>query len=325
MLVPNPVSALFSALSPSMPGSGPSGVLWDLGMFLSGTSSILRGGMMTTGIPRPLYHYTLPLYGALSLVLYLLATRLVRSSRRWRIRWQEILFVLGLFVVLGGVMTVPFLLTAGRYEKIKTSLTPTPVPMIMPPPVVVEREVQVVKVIEVTATPTPLSPTGDAPVATSTPGPTPTLTEQDRAAIYAAVVRQQYTVDHTFGEPPNFPTVYLVKSTDDGIGDPDAPRAAPEALPDAVQAAIVDALGDLPTAVVWVDDRDEVPMDANSTVLDGGVVMTLGNIHSQADGSALVSASLYFAALGAGGQTYIVELVDGAWQVVGNTGVQWIS
>ncbi|MBN1583485.1 MAG: ABC transporter permease subunit [Anaerolineae bacterium] len=323
ILVPNPVSALFSAVAPSMPGSGPSGMLGELGMFFNGTSSLMRGNMITTGIPRPLYHFTLPLYGALSLLLYLLSTRLVRASHRWRVRWQEIVFVLALFALLGGVVAVPFLLTAGRYEKIRTLIAPTPAPMSVPmmAPVVVEREV--VRVVEVTPTPVPTQ--ANAPVATVTPGLTQALEPSDRAAIYTAVIRQQYTVDHTFGEPPNFPIVYLVKTTDDSIGDPDAPHAEPKTLPAEIREAVVDALADLPAPFVWVDDRDEVPMDAHSTVLDGGVVMTLGNIHQQADGRTLVSASLYFAALGAGGQTYIVEQVDGSWMVVGNTGVQWIS
>jgi hypothetical protein len=267
----------------------------------------MRGGFPTTGIPRPLYHYTLPLYGALSLLLYLLSTRLVRSSRRWRLRWKEILIALVLFLVLGGTAAVPFVLTAGRYEKITALVTPTPAPFMAPPirEVVVEREVQVVKVVEVT--------------------PTPALETTDRAAIYAAVIRQQYTVDHTFGQPPNFPVVYLVRTTDDGVGDPKAPHAEPQTLSDDLQEAILEAVGDLPAKFLWVDDRDEVPMDDHSTVRDGGVVMTVGNIHLQEDGSALVSAGLYFAALGAGGQTYIVQQVDGTWQVVGNTGVVRMS
>ena len=149
--------------------------------------------------------------------------------------------------------------------------------------------------------------------------------DTDRVAIYAAVIRQMYTVDHTFGQPPNFPFVYLVQTTDDGVGDPDAPRAEPQALPATIKEALLKELVDLPAELFWVDDRDEVPMDEHSTVMDGGVVMTLGNIHQQADGPVLVSASIYFAALGAGGQTYVVEQVDGIWTVVGNTGVQWMS
>jgi hypothetical protein len=140
------------------------------------------------------------------------------------------------------------------------------------------------------------------------------------------VVRQLYTVDHTFGgQPPNFPVVYLLRSADDSVGDPDAPRGESRALPEPVQTAIVVALKDLPAKFVWVDGRNQVPMDPNSSVADGGAIFTLGNIHPQPDGTALVSASLYYSSLGAGGRTYILKLVDGSWQIIGNTGVEWIS
>ena len=60
-------------------------------------------------------------------------------------------------------------------------------------------------------------------------------------------------------------------------------------------------------------------------VAGGGAIITLGNIHLQEDGPALVSAQLYFAMLGATGKTYTLEKVDGSWQISGDTGVQWMS
>jgi hypothetical protein len=54
-------------------------------------------------------------------------------------------------------------------------------------------------------------------------------------------------------------------------------------------------------------------------------LITLGNIHVQEDGSVHVSASLYFASLGATGKTYILKKVDGKWVVDGKTGAEWIS
>ena len=56
-----------------------------------------------------------------------------------------------------------------------------------------------------------------------------------------------------------------------------------------------------------------------------GVIFTFGNIQAQNDGSVHVSASLYFASLGAGGRTYILSKVDGVWKITGKTGVEWIS
>lgn len=323
LLVPNPVSALFSALSPAVSSGGSIGILGGLGQLLSGNIAMMTGGRLSSaGIPRPLYHYTLPLYGALSLVLYLLATRLVRPSRRWRIRWREGLLALALFLGLGVVVAVPFLLTAGRYERVSVPSVPTPV-IAQPMPVMVERSIQV---IEVEPTPTPAPPGTPTPTPDQAPDGPDALPEDEQAQIYAAVIRQLYTVDHTFDQAPNFPVVYLVRSTQDGVGDPDAPRSDSQVLPEALQGAITVSLADLPAKLVWVDDRAEVPLDDRTgAVSGGGVIVTVGNIHLDEDGRASVSASLYFANLGAGGRTYVLEQVDGTWQVTGDTGVQWIS
>lgn len=148
----------------------------------------------------------------------------------------------------------------------------------------------------------------------------------DEVAIYSAVIRRIYTQDDTFGGTLNAPTVYVVSVTDDGIGDPDAGRSEPRSISPAVQEGIVEALADLPADIIWVDDAAAVPVEAETGAVSGdGVIVTLGNIHEQEDGSALVSGSIFIASLAAGGQTYILEQVDGVWQITGTTGVQWMS
>ena len=72
--------------------------------------------------------------------------------------------------------------------------------------------------------------------------PTPTRYGDGEAAILSAVVRQLYTVDHSFGEPPNFPVVYLERASNDGVGDPDTPQAESRLLPEPVRTAVVAAL-----------------------------------------------------------------------------------
>jgi hypothetical protein len=56
-----------------------------------------------------------------------------------------------------------------------------------------------------------------------------------------------------------------------------------------------------------------------------GVIITLGNVHFQEDGSALISASIYIANMAVGGLTYVTERIDGTWQIVGDTGVRWMA
>jgi hypothetical protein len=170
------------------------------------------------------------------------------------------------------------------------------------------------------------------PVPTATPAPpgeqpgrTPDFSEGEQIEIYAAVIRQLYTVDHTFDRAPEWPVVYVLGTTDDRIGDPDAPQSEPAPVPGPVRAGIVESLQDLPAKFVWRDAQDDVPLDNRGSVADGGAMVTLGNVHLNEDGQALVSARVYFAMLGAGAQTYVLEQIDGVWQIVGTTGVQIMS
>ena len=88
----------------------------------------------------------------------------------------------------------------------------------------------------------------------------------------------------------------------------------------------MDNLTELPTRIVWVDDTSAVAQAPTSgAVIDDGVIMTIGNIHLQSDGSVLVSGSIYIANMASGGQTYIVEKANGAWEITGTTGFAWIS
>jgi len=166
ILIPNPVSALFSVFAPATSYSGSSSVLFELSRVLGGIA-IEGGEPGKPALPRPLYHYTLPLYGLLSLGLYLLATRLVRPTRRWRIRRREALQAGAALLALLLLVAVPFLATFGRYERKALNPTPTPaffesMPSMIGP---VEPELMIREVA-------PVKP--PRPMPTSTPPPTST-------------------------------------------------------------------------------------------------------------------------------------------------------
>ena len=151
----------------------------------------------------------------------------------------------------------------------------------------------------------------------------PTLSEDEQieADIYAAVVRQVYTSGSSGSSK-----IYLVVSTSDRV--PDISQFESKRLLESVQVTITDSLDDfynLSAEFIWVEDFSEVPLNSNSRVMGDGAVITLGNIYFQEDGTALVSASIYFANLNASGRTYIVEQVNSTWWVVGDTGTIWIS
>lgn len=314
ILIPTPLSALFSALAPSMSMNGPGALFFVLGW---GVEPLGMGAPISqTSIPRPLYHYSLPLYAMITLVLYLLATRLVQPTRRWRISKKQVLLGAGLVLGVAGLIAAFFLLTMDRYEKSSASQA---VPVQPFAAVAVERAVMEVA-------PPPIEQLSSDSTAVPELVADVELRETDQSEIYAAVIRQLYTVDHTFAEPPDFPRVYLLEMTNDAVGDPDVPQSDPLVIPPQVQKDILQMLKDLPADIRWAKSQEEVPMDSEGErVAENGVIFTLGNLHRQEDGSVQVPASLYFSALGAGGRTYVVEKVDGAWQVTGDTGFEWIS
>jgi hypothetical protein len=150
--------------------------------------------------------------------------------------------------------------------------------------------------------------------------------EDDTAGIDAAVIRQIYTEDDTFGGTLQPPTLYILGTTDDRAGEPGSREANAAPISSTVRERVSALLADLPAEMVWVETQDEVPLEPDTgAVVDGGALITLGNVTPQRGGSVHVPASIYVANLAAGGQTYVLEAVEGVWTVTGNTGVQWIS
>lgn len=326
ILAPSPISALSSAIVPRTGGQSWVGI--DLFYILGGIWNMGVSSISQTEIPRPIYHYTIPLYLFLSLILLMLSTQLIQPARRWRLRRKEVLISAGLILGLLLIVAAGFFATANRYEWARRGRgAPTLEPMFVGPaaPDTIQREAVVVAQPALEATPTPAPPPTEAPV---TGNQVETNLDFDsRVEIYSAVARQLYTVDHTFGDKaPNFPLLYLVRQTDDSVGDPNLIKEDPVILEEDVQEAITESLSDLPAEIQWAGSLDQVPKDPQSgTVHGNGAVITFGNIHLQDDSTVFVSASLYFSGLGATGMTYILSNETGEWTVTGTTGVEWIS
>jgi ABC-2 type transport system permease protein len=334
ILVPNPLSALLSALTPSQSnGNFSTNLMWSLGIGLGGNLGLLTGSTVSqVGIPRPLYHYSLPLYGAISMVLYLVTSRLVRPTQRWKLSRKEILSALALLLIFGGTVGLAFLSSADRYENAGIAQNEIPgdprdsAQVVVQPAIVEGQRVSAPVVLPPPVSGYPvdeLSETGG------------TMEVTDSAAIYAAVVRELYTVDHTYNldDPPNLPIIYLITTTDDSTGDPDAPQAKPSLITEEIQKQISELLSSpgtndggykLPAELIWVENANEVPYTQTNSVEGAGAVIKVGNIFSQPDGSVLVSASLYLGELAATGKTYILNKDDTVWRVTGYTGVQWM-
>ncbi len=151
--------------------------------------------------------------------------------------------------------------------------------------------------------------------------------QSDEAAIYAAVIRQLATEDDTFGGNLNPSTLYIIRNTDDGAGNPvEGQKSDTSMITDTLQSEISTMLTDLSAEIIWIDTFEDAEFEESGfEVKRGGAIITLGNIYAQEDGSVQVAGSIYIANLAAGGSTYILEKVDGAWKIAGRVGPVWMS
>jgi hypothetical protein len=157
----------------------------------------------------------------------------------------------------------------------------------------------------------------------------------DRApAIYAAVVRQLVTKDHTFGgADPGFDVVYVLDGVVEDAADPSKRATAhdPEEpfshdVRDGVR--MLSTLADLPP-VEFVAERHSVVAGTRGGsspghVKNGGVLISLGPIEPKGK-RVNVEASLWINGLAGEWLTYVLEERDGTWKVTGTTGPMAIS
>ncbi len=148
------------------------------------------------------------------------------------------------------------------------------------------------------------------------------------AAIYAAVVRQLITKDHTFGSgPPPFKRVYIMDGVVPDASDPvtsafSNPR---ERFSEELKSSIVRSVTELPPIEFVSDARDVVVnWDECPRVKAEGALISLGPISGGARRAA-VPNGLFFACLGGQWLTYVVEREDGVWEVVGTKGPVAVS
>jgi hypothetical protein len=282
ILVPSPISTLMSAISSSTTlGQSSIGMIGGLSILLSGNIS----GFSTTSIPRPLYHYSLPLYGLLTLVLYLFSTRLIRPARRWRLRWKEFILAAIIIFALIGLTALAFGITSNRYENISIFTAPTPFP----------------------AGPEPFM--SQAIVS----APALALPDAEASSAYgnmiAAIADQ--------GLLPESNSLFISRLI---YLDPALPDTYPESaypLSEEAQTKITTSLEDLPFEIVWLDDFFAYPPEgASGLEFDGGALILLGHLNPLKTGNLQVLASLYTVDQPAQHLTFELANQDAIWQVV---------
>jgi hypothetical protein len=154
------------------------------------------------------------------------------------------------------------------------------------------------------------------------------------SAIYAAVIRQLATKDHTFGgADPGFKVVYVLDGVIEQAADPsktanahDPQEPFADDLKDEVRS--LSRLANLPP-VKFVSERDSVLIGTDSgsspgRVKNGGVLISLGPIERTRDG-VHVGTSLWISGLAGRWSTYVLQQAGGTWEITGTSGPVAIS
>jgi ABC-type transport system involved in multi-copper enzyme maturation permease subunit len=248
LLVPSPINALFSAIAPST-------TLGNASVSMIGGLSMLMGGNLGSmiridAIPRPLYHYTMPLYGFITLLLFLFATRLIRPARKWELNPKTILFgLLAIFLFIASV-AIAFKISSDRYEN-----------------------------YSIFTVPTPLAPMGSMVMEIEEENTSMPFTDAETSSAYAAVIGE--TINQVLKS--DIHVIAISRQTYDDPDNPDQNQVGNRILSDTVQNDLSHLIDDLPIEIIWKDDISEFQSTQN---LD--IMLVLGNLQPRKPDSSQV-------------------------------------
>jgi hypothetical protein len=143
------------------------------------------------------------------------------------------------------------------------------------------------------------------------------------AGIYAAVVRQLVVVDHSFGSgPPSpFKQVYVIDSYASRSGemliDGDGPPLEAE-----LRSEIARQPDGMPPVefIAKRADKGHIERQGLTAVENDGVIVGLAPLAHQSDRTVHVGAGYWCGGDCGLALTYVVEKIEGRWQVTGKTG-----
>lgn len=152
---------------------------------------------------------------------------------------------------------------------------------------------------------------------TASPTPQPVFTSESQ--IYSAVLHRLVLTDHPFGDgfPSPFKAVYIIENRSSGISDLFFLDAGGAPLEQLLKSEIEEMSDGLPP-VEFIDQSDQVadPARQGATgVQNDGAVVGLSAIVERTEGIVEVGAG-YWCGVDCGyGSTYVVEEMNGRWQV----------
>ena len=142
------------------------------------------------------------------------------------------------------------------------------------------------------------------------------LTSEDEILIYQAVIQ-------SISPPDSSGPRYILRSTDDraALSSSQTGVANAVVLSAETQAGISAVLGN----IIWVDSRENVPIDPkNLRVVQGGVMITLGNISVQHEHQAKTSAAYFAGPTWGGGYLFTLNWANEMWSI-SSALTNWIS
>lgn len=149
------------------------------------------------------------------------------------------------------------------------------------------------------------------------------LEDSDRIGIYSAIMKRAFWEenDESIGDP-HFRDVYLLGVTEEPSWEE---ATSPVVLSENIRIGISEVLASLPSQPIWIESQEEVYDPDIWGVVNGGMIIRVGNIHPQRDGSVHIAGGHYVSVIGAKTQIYVLERHDGSWTIVGKLGLLWIS
>lgn len=260
ILVLNPVSVLASGIS----NIGSNSYSYGFIPILAADFSSIDGSTFGVNyIPRPLYHYSLPIYAFISLILFSFATRFLRPTRRWKISRKEVFIFLAILFTLVAVVLGGLLATRGSYENAVSPNNAIGVDL-FGPSVMVE----------------PARP--DVVVAPAQPVILE-LSDNDLSSIYTVALTN--AIDMLMSSDNSIPSdIQLVQVLQTSEVEPSDYSIA-ENTQVSISAAIVETFSDLSFNLSWVSSLEE----ANSAAAESDtnpLIITFSTMAIGADGTA---------------------------------------
>ncbi len=143
--------------------------------------------------------------------------------------------------------------------------------------------------------------------------------DETRLGIYESTARELVGAEQI-----TWKKIVIVSRLCENAGEAVAPKGCDDELSAAEQDELARRLADLGPPITFVEDPTPLYDDDWLTGTPETIVLRLGTIAESGD-RVEVGGSFGCGGLCGSGTTYVLEMKDGAWEVVGTTGTAWIA